>query len=203
VRRAPAEASSVHRQPRLPLGSILLSRCAMTLRDFTEGVLAFIRENEAWGPAIVLVLAFGESLAFISLLLPATVILFGVGALIGASGIDFWPIWTAAFVGAVFGDWLSFWIGLRFKAEVAHVWPLSRYPDLIPRGHAFFERWGLAGVFIGRFFGPLRAAVPLVAGICAMPSVPFQIANVASALVWATGILAPGAFGMRWLQDWL
>ena len=27
-------------------------------------------------------------------------------------------------------------------------------PD--PRGHAFFERWGLAGVFIGRFFGPLR-----------------------------------------------
>jgi membrane protein DedA with SNARE-associated domain len=41
--------------------------------------------------------------------------------------------------------------------------------------------------------------VPLVAGICAMPFVPFQIANVTSALVWAAGILAPGAIGVRWL----
>ncbi len=28
----------------------------------------------------------------------------------------------------------------------------------------------------------------------------FQIANVASAIIWATGILAPGAIGMRWLM---
>jgi len=32
-----------------------------------------------------------------------------------------------------------------------------------------------------------------------MPWLKFQGANVASALVWATGILAPGAIGMRWL----
>src|SRR3954449_10644713 len=104
----------------------------MDLRDATEAALQYVRAHRSWGVPIVLLLAFGESLAFISLLLPATVILFGVGALIGASGIAFWPIWTAAFIGAFLGDWLSFWIGLRFKAKIAHVWPLSRYPDLIP-----------------------------------------------------------------------
>jgi membrane protein DedA with SNARE-associated domain len=140
----------------------------------------------------VFVLAFGESLAFVSLLLPATAILFGVSGLLGASGIPFWPVWFAAFVGAALGDWVSYWVGYHFKDRIAHLWPLSRTPGLLPRGARFFARWGILGVFFGRFFGPLRAAVPLVAGACAMPQLPFQAANVASAAVWATGILSPG-----------
>ena len=137
--------------------------------------------------------------AFISLLLPATAILFGVGGLVGATGIEFWPIWLAAASGAATGDWLSYWLGRRYKSNIAQVWPLSRHPDLLPRGEAFFREWGTAGIFFSHFFGPLRSAAPLVAGICSMPIVPFQIANVASALVWATGILTPGVVGVRWL----
>jgi membrane protein DedA with SNARE-associated domain len=174
----------------------------MSLDEFNQATLAFIRAHEAWGAPIVLALAFGESLAFVSLLLPATVILFGVGWLIGESGIAFWPLWFAAVIGAILGDWLSFWIGWRLKSNVGNYWPLSRHPDLIPRGHRIFERWGVIGVFFGRFLGPLRASVPLVAGICEMRARTFQIANVASAIVWATGILAPGAFGFQWLKAW-
>jgi membrane protein DedA with SNARE-associated domain len=73
----------------------------------------------------------------------------------------------------------------------------------LPRGHRFFERWGAAGVFFGRFFGPLRASVPLAAGVCEMPAATFQLMNIASGLVWATGILAPGAFGVQWLDGWM
>lgn len=144
-------------------------------------------------------LAFGESLAFVSLLLPASVILFGLGALINGADMAFWPIWAAAAIGATLGDWLSFWLGKNYGHKIAALWPLSRHPTLIPRGQAFFAKWGIAGIFFGRFFGPLRAAVPLVAGICAMPPHRFQLANIASAMVWATGILAPGAFGLPWL----
>jgi membrane protein YqaA with SNARE-associated domain len=126
----------------------------MSLDEITQATVAFVREDEIWGAPLVFVLALGESLAFISLLLPATVILFAVGALIGTSGIAFWPIWTAAALGAALGDWFSFWVGLKLKGNVAHLWPLSRNPDLIPRGHRFFERWGALGVFVGRFFGP-------------------------------------------------
>jgi membrane protein DedA with SNARE-associated domain len=164
-----------------------------------DAILIFVRDHESWAAPIVFVLAFGESLAFISLLLPATVILFGIGGLIGATGIGFWPIWLAAAVGAALGDWLSYWLGYRYKHEIARLWPLSRHPDLIPRGEALFRKWGTAGIFFGRFFGPLRSAAPLVAGICAMPLLPFQVANVASALVWATGILTPGTIALGWL----
>ncbi len=103
----------------------------------------------------------------------------------------------------VFGDWLSYWIGYHYQDRVAHMWPLSRNPQLLARGHAFFERWGVLGIFIGRFFGPLRAVVPLVGGICGMPQRYFQLANVTSAMIWAFGILAPGAFGIKWLSQWL
>ncbi|WP_448952219.1 DedA family protein [Labrys neptuniae] len=174
----------------------------MTLAEITESVTTFVRAHEGWGTVVVMVLAFGESLAFVSLLLPATVILFGVGFLIGQSGMSLWPFWAAAAIGAFLGDWLSYWVGLKLEHRVAHYWPLSRYPDLLPMGHRFFEKWGALGVFLGRFSGPLRASVPLVAGICEMPALPFQLVNAASAIVWAFGILAPGALGLTWLERW-
>ncbi|KMJ46583.1 DedA family protein [Xenorhabdus khoisanae] len=175
----------------------------MSLHEIIELVTNFVRAHEAWAIPIIFLLAFGESLAFISLLLPATIILLGLGALIGESGLNFWPIWIAAAAGAFFGDWVSYWFGFHYKENVGKMWPLSRHPKTLARGHRFFERWGVWGVFIGRFFGPLRAVVPLVAGICAMPKRHFQLANFASALIWAFGILAPGAFGLRWLAEWM
>jgi membrane protein DedA with SNARE-associated domain len=159
--------------------------------------LTFVRVHQAWSPWIVFLLSFGESLAFVSLILPATAILFGVGALIGVTGIGFWPIWAAAALGAALGDWVSYVLGRRFGCAIARIWPLSKRPELLPRGQAFFGKWGILGVFIGRFFGPLRSVVPLVAGICVMDRLPFQIANVASAVVWATGILMPGTLVLR------
>ena len=63
---------------------------------------------------------------------------------------------------------------------------------MIPRGERFVKAWGIPGIFIGRFFGPLRAVVPLVAGIFEMPYWQFQIANVTSAFVWAAVLLTIG-----------
>jgi membrane protein DedA with SNARE-associated domain len=171
----------------------------MTFGDASDVVLTFVRDHEIWGGPIVFVLAFGESLAFISLLLPGTAILFGVGGLIGATSIGFWTIWLAAALGAALGDWVSYWLDFHYKHAIGQIWPLSRHPGLLARGEAFFQKWGVLGIFLGRFFGPLRSAVPLAAGLCAMPMLPFQAANIASAFVWATGILTPGLLTVGWL----
>ncbi len=171
----------------------------MEMPEFAKSVIAFVQQHEEWAMPIVFLLAFGESLAFFSLLIPATVLLWGIGALVGVSGISFWPIWLAAALGGGFGDWLSYWLGYHFHDPISRMWPLSKNPDLLRRGHAFFERWGMAGVFFGRFIGPLRAVVPLVAGACTMPFLPFQIANWTSAFLWSTVTLGAGAFGLEWL----
>jgi len=164
----------------------------MDIHAIVQDTVDFVRTNQAWAVPVVFALAFGESLAFISLLIPAWGALVAIGALIGSSGIKFWPIWVSASLGAAFGDWLSYWIGLKLEHAVANVWPLSRHPDLIPRGEAFMKKWGILGIFIGRFFGPLRASVPLIAGIFEMPFWRFQLANFASAFVWAAVLLTIG-----------
>ncbi len=168
------------------------------IEQFTQTVIEFVRTHEAWAAPIVFLLAFGETLAFLSLLLPATVILLAIGGLIGASGIDFLPVWIAGVVGSILGYGISYFIGLYFKNDIEKIWPFSRYPDMITHGKTFFEKWGALGVFLGHFFGPLRAVVPVVAGMYAMPQIPFQVANILSAIVWATGMLAPGFFGIKY-----
>ncbi len=173
-----------------------------SLEAGAQQLVDFVRLHEAWAAPIVFLLAFGESLAFISLLIPAWAALVGIGVLISSGQLNFWPIWVAGAVGAALGDWLSFWIGVKVGPAVAHVWPLSRHPNLLPRGEVFVRHWGPLAIFIGRFFGPLRASVPLVAGIFRMPTWEFQAANFTSAFVWAGVLLTVGdvfAKIVRWV----
>ena len=165
-----------------------------------QATITLVQSHNDWAAPIVFVLAFCESFAFISLVVPATVILFGIGGLIGASGIEFWPIWLAAVFGAIAGDWLAYDLAMRFENKIVRMWPFSRNPAAVERAITFFERWGMLSVFIGQFFGPLRAVIPVAAGLCRMPWLKFQLSNAASAVVWATGILSPGAIGARWLM---
>ena len=170
--------------------------------EYARPVVDFVREHQAWAAPIVFALAFAESLAFISLLVPAWGALVLIGGMIQAGGLNFWPIWIAGSVGAALGDWLSYWIGQKLEHRVQHIWPLSRHPELIPKGEAFIKKWGVLGIFIARFSGPLRAAVPLVAGIFEMPYWRFQVANFVSALVWAAALLLFGDV-ISMMVEWL
>ncbi len=162
------------------------------MEDWVMRMADLVRDHAAWAGPIVFVLAFGESLAFLSLFIPAWGALVAIGAMVGMSEVSFWPVWLAGALGAALGDWLSYWVGFTFKDRIAKMWPLSRYPDMLPRAEAFVRTWGVPGIFIGRFSGPLRATVPLAAGIFEMPYVQFQIANVTSALVWSAVLLLFG-----------
>src|SRR5215218_8587112 len=173
-----------------------------TLEAYAAHIVEFVRQNHVWAAPIVFALAFGESLAFISLLIPAWAALVGIGALIVASGLNFWPVWVAGAIGAALGDWLSYWIGEKLGPAVAHTWPLSRNPTLLPKGEEFVKKWGVLAIFIGRFFGPLRASVPLVAGIFQMPFLQFQVANFTSAFVWA-GVLLTMGDGVAKIFQWI
>ena len=170
--------------------------------EFIDHAAEFVRDHAVWAGPIMFALAFAESLAFISLLVPAWGALVAIGALVGAGSLSFWPVWIAGALGAACGDWISYWIGVKLEYSVAHMWPLSRHPDLIPRGEAFVKKWGALAIVIGRFFGPLRAAVPLVAGIFEMPFLRFQIANFSSAFLWAGVLIALGS-GVSKVFAWI
>jgi undecaprenyl-diphosphatase len=162
------------------------------MEHLVEPTLDFVAAHSGWAFPIMFVTSFGESFAFVSLLFPGTSLLIVAGALMAAGSLPYWPVLTGAVIGAVLGDTASFWIGHRFGSGIARVWPFTRSPELLPNGIRFFARHGGKSVFIGRFFGPVRAVIPLAAGIMRMPRDRFWLANVTSALVWAPMLLFAG-----------
>ncbi|WP_392563164.1 DedA family protein [Orbus sturtevantii] len=172
----------------------------MSIQEITQIIMDFIKAHQVWAIPIIFLLAFGESLAIVSLLIPATAMLLACGALIGADLIPFMPTFLAASAGAIMGDWVSFWLGKHYHQNIISSWPLNKHPKTVYRAEQFFHRYGVTGVFVGRFFGPLRAVVPLIAGAMHMPTLKFNIGNITSAPVWAFAMLAPGAFGIQWLE---
>jgi membrane protein DedA with SNARE-associated domain len=162
------------------------------MEHLVQPTLAFIAAHAGWAFAIMFVTAFGESFVFLSLLFPGTSLLVAAGALMATGTLPYFPVLAGAVIGATLGDTVSFWIGRRFGRPLAQIWPFTRNPELLPRGIRFFARYGGLSVFIGRFFGPLRAVVPLAAGIMQMPADRFWVANIGSALVWAPLLILVG-----------
>jgi len=162
------------------------------MEDWVHPILAFIAAHAAWAVVAAFVTALVESFAFLSLLFPGTTLLIATGALIGNGTLPRGPIVVGAVIGAVVGDAASYWLGRRYGGGIARLWPFSRNPDMLPSGIRFFARHGGKSVFIGRFFGALRATIPLAAGMMRMPRGWFWAANIASALVWAPMLLLAG-----------
>jgi undecaprenyl-diphosphatase len=119
-----------------------------------------------------------------------------VGAIIGMGIIGFWPILFAAVAGAIVGDGLSFWLGRHYADRVRTFWPFRNHPQWLDLGERFFNRHGGKSILFGRFVGPVRPFIPVVAGMLGMQPRAFYLANILSALAWAPGYLLPGmAFG--------
>ena len=137
-------------------------------------------------------ISFLECLVMIGLLVPGAVFMTAIGTLIGIGVLSFTPIVLWAIAGAITGDVLSFWIGRHYHHHSKDFWLFRRYPKLLRKGEAFFNKHGGKSIFFGRFFGPIRAILPFIAGMVRMPSRQFLIADIISAIAWAPVYMLPG-----------
>ena len=155
-------------------------------------LLDWITLHPHWAGAAVFLISLAESLAFVGLFIPGTIVMFGVGALIAAGALELWTTLGLAAAGAVVGDGISYWLGYHYHERLRQMWPFSRYPQMLTRGETFFHRHGGKSVLLGRFVGPVRPVIPVVAGMLGMPPVRFYVVNVLSALAWSPGYILPG-----------
>jgi undecaprenyl-diphosphatase len=159
-----------------------------------QEVAVFIAAHAGWAYGAIFLISLSESLAMVGLIVPGTTILFGVGAILATGSLAMKPALLAAVAGAVAGDGISYWIGRVYRESLRRLWPFSRYPAVLEKGKGFFFRHGGKSIFLGRFVGPVRPVVPLVAGMLGMAPTHFLVANVLSAVGWALACLLPGAF---------
>jgi undecaprenyl-diphosphatase len=157
-------------------------------------ILAFITHHPALAYGAVFLISFSESLALVGLVVPGTVLMFGVGAIVATGNLSLKPVLLLAAAGAVAGDGLSYWMGRHFREDLRRMWPFSRYAGMLRKGEIFFRRHGGKSILFGRFVGPVRPVVPLVAGMLGMRPIPFGVVNLLSAVGWALAYVLPGVF---------
>ncbi|WP_110600224.1 bifunctional DedA family/phosphatase PAP2 family protein [Salinicola lusitanus] len=154
-------------------------------------------------PELLLVIIFAvaliESLAVVGIIVPGVVLLGAAASIAGHDDVPLWSVLIVGILGAFAGDNLSFWLGRTQRDRIPYWWPLSRHPQWLARGHEFFQRYGILSVVVGRFLGPVRPFIPMVAGMLAMPTRRFTLVNLVSAIAWAPVYLLPGyLLGRSW-----
>jgi len=159
---------------------------------WTQDLLNWLTANPGWAGFWVFVMSFVESLAFVGILVPGIIILFGVGALISLGAMDLLPIWLWGSLGAFAGDIVSYAIGRRYRSHLADMWPFARFPRMLERGRQYFRVHGPKSVVIGRFIGPLRPVIPVTAGMLGLEPRRFLLVDIPACIAWTPAYLIPG-----------
>lgn len=152
----------------------------------------FITQSAMYSLVAIALVAFFESLALVGLILPGTVMMAALGALIGSGEVNFWHAWLAGIVGCLLGDWISFWLGWRFKKPL-HRWSfLKKHKALLDKTEHALHEHSLFTILVGRFVGPTRPLVPMVAGMLDLPIRKFLPPNIIGCLLWPPFYFLPG-----------
>jgi membrane-associated protein len=168
-----------------------------TLWDFVVRLdvhlAAFIAQHGVWVYALLFVIVFCETGLVVTPFLPGDSLLFVVGTLAAAGGMDIALVMALLVAAALSGDNVNYWIGRWagpkvFRAEDSR-WFNRRH---LERAHAFYERHGGKAIIIARFVPIVRTYVPFVAGIGAMPYARFLAFSVAGAMLWVVSLCLAG-----------
>ncbi|HRD68628.1 MAG TPA: VTT domain-containing protein [Legionella sp.] len=160
--------------------------------DYVQPLTDWLQANPRWSLFITFFISLAESLAIIGSIVPGSVTMTAIGILAGSGIMRIDLTLIAASLGAICGDSLSYAIGYIYSDRLVEIWPFRKYPGLLKYGKDYFERHGGKSVLIGRFVGPLRSIIPVIAGIMHMKQWRFLFANVISAIGWSILYVMPG-----------
>lgn len=156
-----------------------------------DAIIEFVRQNQSLAPLVIFLMSMGETIIVVSVFIPSTFLFIAIGGLMAAAGVPLVPSLIAGGLGASLGFSIMYLLSARLQGQILTAWPLKNYPDSVAKAQDFSRRWGVFGVVIGHFSGPLRVVIPIAAGISRMAPVPFMLANIIGAFAWIVVFFAP------------
>jgi membrane protein DedA with SNARE-associated domain len=111
---------------------------------------------------------------------------FGLGAFVAMALAG-----TLGYLGGAIVGWGIGRYGGRPLLESRGGW-FHLTPDRLDRAERWFERWGNAGVLIGRLTPIVRSFVSIPAGVFRMKLAPYTVLTLIGSAVWAFAIAGAG-----------
>lgn len=153
---------------------------------------SWLGANPEWLGLAVFLLACGECLAMVGILVPGTILLFGVAVLAGSGILGLGETLLLAYSGGLLGDALSYAFGRHFQQGIRRLPLLRSHPEWLAGAENYMQRFGVSSLLVGRFIGPLRPFLPMVAGMLKMPVPRFAGVSLLAGLGWSVAYLVPG-----------
>lgn len=160
--------------------------------DYIQPITTWLHTHPHWALFFTFIVSLSESLAVVGSIVPGSICMTAVGILAGSGVMRIDLTMIAAILGAIAGDAFSYLLGYGFSEQLMNRWPFKRYPNWINYGRDYFAKHGATSVLIGRFFGPLRPIIPMIAGMMRMNKIQFFVANILSAIGWSFLYVMPG-----------
>ena len=152
---------------------------------------AFVAQHGTWVYALLFAIVFCETGLVVTPFLPGDSLLFIVGTLAAAGGMDIALVMALLVAAALCGDNANYWIGRSLGLRVLGRWV---NPAHLERTHEFYGRHGGKTIIIARFVPIVRTYVPFVAGVGAMPYLRFLGFSMLGALAWVLSLCLAGYF---------
>jgi membrane protein DedA with SNARE-associated domain/membrane-associated phospholipid phosphatase len=178
---------------------LLAAGLVLVLAIYSSGVLSALPDPKAiigdiaealgpWTYALVGLLAFLETGAFVGLVAPGETVVIAGGVIAGQGEIDLVPLIGLVWICAVLGDTTSFYLGHRLGRGFLerHGPRVKITPERLRQVEGYFGRHGGKTILVGRFIGLVRALAPFIAGSSGVPYrrfIPFSIVGTG---LWAT-----------------
>jgi membrane protein DedA with SNARE-associated domain/membrane-associated phospholipid phosphatase len=142
----------------------------------------------AWTYALVGLLAFLETGAFVGLVAPGETVVIAGGVIAGQGTIQLLPLIGLVWVCAVLGDTTSFYVGRRLGRGFLerHGTRVKITHERLEQVDGYFDRHGGKTILIGRFIGLVRALAPFIAGSSGLPYRRFIPYSIVGTGLWAT-----------------
>lgn len=140
-----------------------------------------------WAYAIVGILAFLETGAFVGLVAPGETFVILGGVLAGEGTLGYVQLMAVVWLMAFLGDLTSFYLGRRLgRAFLVKHGPRFKITEQrLVQVEAFFDKHGGKAVVIGRFLGFIRAVAPFVIGSSGVGARRFVPYSVIGSGLWA------------------
>ena len=160
--------------------------------ELAHSIVQFITVHPQLSLFIVFLVAFIEALPILGTVFPGSITMTAIGTLLGSGVLPIAPTFTVAIIGAFAGDFLGYRVGIHYDKRIANVWPFKTHPQWLVAGEEFFKKHGGKSIIIGRFIGPVRSTIPLIAGAMKVRLSMFLTAGISSAILWSGLYILPG-----------
>ncbi|PYB76540.1 MULTISPECIES: bifunctional DedA family/phosphatase PAP2 family protein [Pseudomonas] len=160
--------------------------------QWLDSLTTWLGANPQWLGLAIFLVACVECLAIAGIIVPGTVLLFAVAVLAGSGTFSLGETLLLGFLGGMLGDAISYAIGKYFHQNIRRLPLLRSHPEWIGSAEAYFQRYGIASLLVGRFIGPLRPMLPMVAGMFDMPLPRFIAVSLVAGAGWSVAYLLPG-----------